>query len=107
MPAKRKSILARAFRLALAAAAILALYLVYVYLTLPDVNYLATKNPASTAFMDLRIEEAKDAGDFERISDIQEFLEKLPPAPPPAITSTAPAAAQQPGATPPAPAVKP
>ena len=62
MAAKRKSFLARAFRLALAAGALLAAYLLYVYLTLPDVRYLADKNPTTTAFMQLRIDEAKDAG---------------------------------------------
>ena len=62
MPAKRKSFWGRAFRLALGAAAILTAYLFYVYLTLPDVRYLANKNPTTTAFMYLRMEEAKAAG---------------------------------------------
>jgi len=34
----------------------------YVYLTLPDVRTLATKNPASTAFMELREREAAASG---------------------------------------------
>jgi monofunctional biosynthetic peptidoglycan transglycosylase len=34
----------------------------YVYLTLPDVRPLARQNPSSTAFMRLRIAEAKSAG---------------------------------------------
>jgi monofunctional biosynthetic peptidoglycan transglycosylase len=34
----------------------------YVWLTLPDVRELATTNPASTAFMRLRAEEAQEAG---------------------------------------------
>jgi monofunctional biosynthetic peptidoglycan transglycosylase len=34
----------------------------YVYLTLPDVRVLATSNPTTTAFMELREQEAADAG---------------------------------------------
>jgi monofunctional glycosyltransferase len=45
-----------------AAAAIGFLYLAYVYLTLPDVRRLATQNPQTTAFMELRKREASDAG---------------------------------------------
>jgi monofunctional glycosyltransferase len=37
-------------------------YIAYVYLTLPDVRVLARENPRTTAFMDLRIEEARDTG---------------------------------------------
>ena len=37
-------------------------YLAYIYLTLPDVRPLATENPRTTAFMELRKEEARDAG---------------------------------------------
>ena len=37
-------------------------YIGYVYLTLPDVRPLAKENPKTTAFMQLRIEEARDAG---------------------------------------------
>ena len=37
-------------------------YLGYIYLTLPDVRPLARTNPKTTAFMELRIEEAQDAG---------------------------------------------
>ena len=36
--------------------------LAYVYLTLPDVRVLATTDPATTAFMELRRDEAHDAG---------------------------------------------
>jgi monofunctional biosynthetic peptidoglycan transglycosylase len=47
-------------------AAILAssgfIYLAYVYLTLPDVRVLATSNPSTTAFMELRKREAAEAG---------------------------------------------
>lgn len=37
-------------------------YLGYIYLTLPDVRPLAKVNPKTTAFMELRIEEAQDEG---------------------------------------------
>jgi monofunctional glycosyltransferase len=37
-------------------------YVAYVYLTLPDVRPLEKSNPKTTAFMDLRIEEARKAG---------------------------------------------
>jgi monofunctional glycosyltransferase len=36
--------------------------LVYSYLTLPDVRVLRTSNPITTAFMDLRVEEARARG---------------------------------------------
>ena len=44
------------------AASIGFVYLAYVYLTLPDVRPLATTNPQTTAFMELRKEEAAEAG---------------------------------------------
>jgi monofunctional biosynthetic peptidoglycan transglycosylase len=37
-------------------------YVVYTYLTLPDVRPLARTNPQRTAFMDLRVAEARSAG---------------------------------------------
>ncbi len=37
-------------------------YLAYVYLTLPDVRPLATVNPPTTAFIELRRQEAHDQG---------------------------------------------
>ena len=37
-------------------------FLAYVYLTLPDVRGLASENPATTAFIELRREEAHDRG---------------------------------------------
>jgi monofunctional biosynthetic peptidoglycan transglycosylase len=37
-------------------------YLAYVYLTLPDVRGLVSTNPATTAFMELRRDEAHDQG---------------------------------------------
>src|SRR6185436_8079313 len=36
--------------------------LAYTYLTLPDVRPLVRTNPSTTAFMDLRAREARDAG---------------------------------------------
>jgi len=45
-----------------AVAAFVFLYLAYVYLTLPDVRVLAKENPKTTAFMELRIDEAEDDG---------------------------------------------
>src|SRR6187549_2453685 len=37
-------------------------YIAYIYLTLPDVRQLAKTNPPTTAFMQLREEEARDEG---------------------------------------------
>jgi monofunctional biosynthetic peptidoglycan transglycosylase len=51
-----------AARLAVAGAAALFAFVAYVYLTLPDVRELATRNPTSTAFMRLRAEEAGREG---------------------------------------------
>ena len=44
------------------AASLAFVYLAYVYLTLPDVRVLATENPKTTAFMELRKREAEDGG---------------------------------------------
>jgi len=41
--------------------------LVYVYLTLPDVRALRTSNPTTTAFMELRAEEARAQGQAPRV----------------------------------------
>jgi monofunctional biosynthetic peptidoglycan transglycosylase len=38
------------------------IYIAYIYLTLPDVRPLAKENPTTTAFMQIRIEEARAAG---------------------------------------------
>jgi monofunctional biosynthetic peptidoglycan transglycosylase len=43
-------------------AAIVFIYIAYVYLTLPDVRVLATENPRTTAFIELRKREAAEAG---------------------------------------------
>jgi monofunctional glycosyltransferase len=37
-------------------------YIAWLYLTLPDVRVLATTNPETTAFIEIRREEAHDAG---------------------------------------------
>jgi monofunctional biosynthetic peptidoglycan transglycosylase len=52
----------RALRWTLAGAAGALGVLVYVYLTLPDVRPLATANPTTSAFIQLRAEEARRAG---------------------------------------------
>ena len=44
------------------AASVGFIYIAYVYLTLPDVRPLATENPSTTAFMELRKSEAEQAG---------------------------------------------
>ena len=41
-------------------------YIAFLYLTLPDVRELRTKNPSSTAFMDLRAREASSQGRPQR-----------------------------------------
>jgi monofunctional biosynthetic peptidoglycan transglycosylase len=46
----------------LVAASLGFVYIAYVYLTLPDVRQLATQNPGSTAFMELRHREAEQEG---------------------------------------------
>jgi monofunctional biosynthetic peptidoglycan transglycosylase len=53
-------------RAAAAAAAVLFASVAYAYLTLPDVRLLAKSNPSTTAFMDLRAEEARARGDQPR-----------------------------------------
>ena len=52
----------RIVRAALGAAAVGLGCFAYVYLTLPDVRPLATFNPTTTAFMELRAEEARSKG---------------------------------------------
>jgi monofunctional biosynthetic peptidoglycan transglycosylase len=49
-------------RVVVAGAAAVFAYVAYVYLTLPDVRQLARTNPTRTAFMDLRVAEARAAG---------------------------------------------
>ncbi len=64
MPAARArtSIWKRILKSVLAFGALGFAYIAYLYLTLPDVRGLATVNPATTAFMELRIREAAAAG---------------------------------------------
>ena len=56
----------RVKRILIAVPAILFAYAAYVYLTTPDVRPLRTKNPQSTAFMELRAREARARGDTPR-----------------------------------------
>jgi len=53
---------ARVGRGLLAVAAAAFAYLAYLYLTLPDVRRLASQNPSTSAFMELRTREARAAG---------------------------------------------
>jgi len=64
VPAKRKSrsIFKRIGRVVLFLAVLVAAYAGYIYVTLPDVTSLVKENPKTTAFMQLRIAEARDAG---------------------------------------------
>jgi monofunctional biosynthetic peptidoglycan transglycosylase len=55
-------LMSRILRLAAGAGAVAFAVLSYVYLTLPDVRLLATTNPKTTAFMELREREAAAAG---------------------------------------------
>jgi monofunctional biosynthetic peptidoglycan transglycosylase len=57
--------------LAVVAAALFAVA-AYVYLTTPDVRYLRTQNPESTAFMDLRAREARAKG--EKPKRVQQWV---------------------------------
>src|SRR6187401_462607 len=52
----------RAASIAIGLAAACFALLAYVFLTLPDVRPLATRNPATTAFIELRVREAFDGG---------------------------------------------
>jgi monofunctional biosynthetic peptidoglycan transglycosylase len=57
-----KTVAQTTIRLLTALAAAFFAYLGYVYLTLPDVRHLAQDNPTTTAFMQLRIDEAREDG---------------------------------------------
>ena len=59
---KRMTLWTAARRAVVGAMAVGFAYLAYLYLTLPDVRGLAATNPTTTAFMELRIREAEDAG---------------------------------------------
>src|SRR5262245_56049069 len=60
--ARRRPPFDRTGRVLLGFAAVVFAYLSYAYLTLPDVRPLAKTNPSTTAFMQLRIDEARTAG---------------------------------------------
>ena len=64
MPRKKasRSIWKRIGRGFLLLAFLIAAYAGYIYVTLPDVTPLVKENPKTTAFMQLRIAEARDAG---------------------------------------------
>jgi monofunctional biosynthetic peptidoglycan transglycosylase len=62
----------RYLRWLLAAAAFAFGYLAYVYLTLPDVRVLVRENPATTAFMELRVREA--ASDDRKLAIRQRWV---------------------------------
>jgi monofunctional glycosyltransferase len=53
-------------KVALATPAVVFLYLSYLYLSLPDVRRLAERNPDTTAFIELRADEARAAGKAPR-----------------------------------------
>jgi monofunctional glycosyltransferase len=59
--ARPRSTVKKIVRILLLVPVIAFVYLCYVYLTLPDVRPLAKINPKTTAFMELRIEEAQKA----------------------------------------------
>jgi monofunctional glycosyltransferase len=54
--------LRRALRIVAALAAIAFAFVAYVYVTIPDVRVLATTNPTTTAFMEMRAREAEAEG---------------------------------------------
>lgn len=62
MARKAKSVAKRILKALVAIAAVGFGYIAYLYLSLPDVRWLATTNPTTTAFMELRVREAADAG---------------------------------------------
>ena len=57
-----RSIAKRILKTLVALAAVGFAYVAYLYLSLPDVRRLTGTNPTTTAFMELRIREAADAG---------------------------------------------
>ena len=57
-----RSIAKRILKTLVAVAAVGFAYVAYLYLSLPDVRRLTGTNPTTTAFMELRIREAADAG---------------------------------------------
>jgi monofunctional biosynthetic peptidoglycan transglycosylase len=57
-----RRVVRRVARWSAVAGGLFFIYLGYVYLTLPDVRALATVNPTTTAFMQLRLREAEEDG---------------------------------------------
>jgi monofunctional biosynthetic peptidoglycan transglycosylase len=62
----RRKTVRKLARAATVAAAVAFGYAIYLYLTLPDVRRLATANPETTAFMELRAREARSRGQQPR-----------------------------------------
>jgi monofunctional biosynthetic peptidoglycan transglycosylase len=77
---KRKSTLGTIARWMLAAAAVAFGYVAFEYLTLPDVRQLRTKNPDTTAFMEIRVREAARAGKKPRRVQRWVAYERISPA---------------------------
>ena len=61
-----RKLVRRGGRFFVALLAVLFVYGIYVFLTLPDVRQLRTSNPKTTAFMELRAREARKRGDQPR-----------------------------------------
>ncbi|MCX6552018.1 MAG: monofunctional biosynthetic peptidoglycan transglycosylase [Acidobacteria bacterium] len=72
--------LTRAARWMMAAVAIAFAYVAYVFVTLPDVRLLRTVNPQTTAFMELRAREARDAGRTPRKVQTWVSYERISPS---------------------------
>jgi monofunctional biosynthetic peptidoglycan transglycosylase len=62
----RRKTVRKLVRAATVATAVAFGYAIYLYLTLPDVRPLATTNPETTAFMELRAREARSRGEQPR-----------------------------------------
>ena len=70
----------RVGRVALAIAAMLFAYLAYVYLSLPDVRALRTTPPTTTAFIELRANEAREKGETPRRDQRWIAYERISPS---------------------------
>ncbi len=60
--ARKRSITRKIVRALILVPALAFVYVAYIYLTLPDVRMLQKTNPKTTAFMELRAAEAREAG---------------------------------------------
>lgn len=77
---KRTSTFGTIARWTLAVAAVAFGYVAFEYLTLPDVRPLRTKNPDTTAFMEIRMREAERAGRKPRRVQRWVAYERISPA---------------------------